>query len=227
MTGRQKPWLIRLTSPILRGLFRVSGGFRVSGLEHIPEHGPAILAGNHLSWADPPALRSVIRRRCWFMGNDFLFRIPVLGRLLPFYGGFPVERGKIDREAIRRAEGYLRQGDLLVLFPEGGTTITGTLYPFEGGTALLALRNDTPIVPVAITGTDHLLPMSPPMYPRFTPGGITITFGPPLYPHDIAPDRPRRERVALLTERLYTAIADLLPDRYLPSEYLERRAASR
>src|SRR5687768_9007781 len=101
MSGRQSPLLIRCTSVTLRGLYRLSGGFQVRGLENIPPEGAAIIAPNHLSWADPPALRAVIRRKTWFMGNHDLFEIPVIGRLLPLYGGFPVERGTLDREAVR------------------------------------------------------------------------------------------------------------------------------
>ncbi len=214
----QRPRVIRVTSWILHGIFRVFGGFRVTGLEHIPTSGPALLAANHRSWADPPALRCVIRRTCWFMGNDFLFRIPVLGRLIPMYGAFPVERGKMDRDALREAEGHLADGDLLVIFPEGGTTVTGTLYPFEGGAAMLAIRNDVPIVPVGITGTDRMLPMKPPIYPRWARGGVTVTFGPPIHPSDLDPTLPRRARIDALTEKLYAAVAALLPPEYLPGE---------
>jgi 1-acyl-sn-glycerol-3-phosphate acyltransferase len=215
MKLRPRRLLIRGTCLLVRGLFRLFGGFRVSGLEHVPAAGGAILAPNHRSWADPPAMRCVIRRSCWFMGNDFLFRIPVLGKLIPLYGAFPVERGKLDREALRIAEGHLKDGDLVCVFPEGGTTVTGWLFPFEGGVALMALRTGMPIVPVGITGTDKVLPMVRPV-PRYHRGGVTVTFGPPIHPDEIDPSLPRRERVDLLTQRLYEAVAALLPPEYGP-----------
>jgi len=214
----QRPTLIQFNSWWLRGLFRLMGGLRVFGLEHLPESGPALLAANHLSWADPPVLRCLIRRTCWFMGNDFLFRIPLLGPLLPMHGAFPVSRGKLDRDALREAEQHLADGDLVVLFPEGGTTITGTLYPFEGGAALLALRANVPIIPIAITGTDRVLPRHPPFFPRPARGGVTVTFGPPLHPDDVDPSLPRRERLDALTARLYRTIAGMLPEEYIPVE---------
>jgi 1-acyl-sn-glycerol-3-phosphate acyltransferase len=221
MTLRPRRLLIRVTSATGRGLFRLLGGFRVKGLENVPKDGPAILAPNHLSWADPPAIRSVIRRTCWFMANEFLFRVPILGRLIPLYGAFPLERGKFDRDALRRAENHLKDGDLVCIFPEGGTTLTGRLVPFEGGVALLAIRNDAPVIPVGITGTDRVLPISAP-YPRFARGGVTVTFGPPIYPGDIDPSLPRRRRVDLLTERIYQAVASLLPPEYLPEDSVKR-----
>lgn len=216
MISWRRRLFIQGSSVLLRGLYRLFGGFRVKGLENVPATGPAILAPNHLSWADPPAIRTVIRRCCWFMANDFLFRIPVVGKLLPLYGAFPVERGKLDREALRQAESHLADGDLVCIFPEGGTSLAARLVPFEGGVALLAIRNDVPIIPVGITGTDRVLPMHPPPYPRYAPGGVTLTFGPPIYPGDVDPSLPRRQRVDLLTERLHAAVAALLPAEYLP-----------
>ena len=226
MRLRSRRLLIRATSVLLRGLYRLFGGFQVRGLEHIPKTGAAILAPNHRSWADPPAIQVVVERTCWFMANDFLFRIPVLGKLIPLYGAFPVRREEIDRESIRRAESHLKAGDLLVVFPEGGTTLTGFLSPFEGGVALLALRNDVPIIPVGITGTDRVLPMQPPYYPRYAKGGVTLTFGPPVYPAEVPPDLKRGEKVDWLTRRLHLAVAALLPPEYLPPDFTAEDAES-
>ncbi len=216
MNLRPRRLAIAASSVLLHGLFRLFGGFRVRGREHVPAHGAAILASNHLSWADPPAIRAVIHRSCWFMANHDLFEKPLLASLIRLYGAFPVHRGALDRDALRQAEQYLRDGDLLCIFPEGGTTITGTLYPFEGGVALLAIRNNVPVVPIALTGTDRVLPAD--MRPRFARGGVTVTFGPPIHPDEIDPSLPRRERVDLFTERLYQAVAAMLPPEYLPDE---------
>jgi 1-acyl-sn-glycerol-3-phosphate acyltransferase len=223
MSSRQPLPLVHGTSVLLRGAYRLLGGLRVRGVEHLPKTGAAIVASNHLSWADPPALRSVIRRRCWFMGNHDLFDLPAVGKLLPLFGGFPVVRsddpGRADRSALKVAEQHLKDGDLLCVFPEGGTTVTGTLHPFEGGVALLALRNNVPIVPVAITGTDRMWPPEA-SRPRYARGGVSLTFGPPIHPSDIPAGLPRRERMERLTVRLYDAIAAMLPPEYVPAEYV-------
>lgn len=215
MLHRLVKWVL---TPWVWGLYRLFGGLRAEGQENIPSTGGAILAPNHLSWTDPPALGMMIPRTCWFMANDFLFRIPVMGKIIPYLRAFPVHRGRLDRDALRTAEEHLKDGDLLCVFPEGGTTITGVLYPFEGGVALLALRNNVPVVPVAITGSDKMLPMKEPYRLHYTPGGIRIRFGKPIHPDEIDPALPRRERVDLFTARLYHAVADLLPPDYLPTE---------
>lgn len=214
--GRQA--LTNALLPIGRGIYRLFGGFHASGQEHIPASGGVILAPNHRSWADPPAVRLSVRRDCWFMANDFLFRIPFVGWFIRTFGAFPVKRGAMDRDAIRHAENYLKEGDLVCMFPEGGTTITGTLYPFEGGVALIAIRNNVPIVPVAIVGSDNILPADK-FIPRYARGGVTVKFGPPIYPAEIAPELPRRERIDHVTQLLYERVAALLPEEYVPAEY--------
>lgn len=210
--------IFNLLALLIRGLYRLFGGLRVVGLEHLPMDGPAILAPNHRSWADPPAIRISVAGRCWVMANDFLFRIPVLGTLIRFFGGFPVRRGVLDKEAIRSAEAHLDAGDLVCVFPEGGTTITGTLYPFEGGVALIAIRKNVPIVPVAIVGADRMLPQNS-FIPRYTRGGITVTFGRPIHPSVIDGALSRRERIDQLTHVLYESVASMLPTEYVPTEY--------
>jgi 1-acyl-sn-glycerol-3-phosphate acyltransferase len=208
--------VVRGTSGLLRLAFRVLGGCAVSGVEHVPRRGPAILAPNHVSWADPALVRLAIDRPCWFMANDFIFNYPVVGRLFPLYGAFPVRRGQLDRDALRRAGAHLTDGDLLCVFPEGATSMDKKLLPLEGGVALLALRaGGVPIVPAAITGTDRVMPRTPPHGLRYARGGVTLRFGPPISTADLPPDLPRREQVDLLTERLRQSLVDLLPPEYV------------
>ena len=97
--------------------------FDLRALDALRKQPACIIAPNHLSWADPPAVRLAVKRRLWFMANDFLFRIPVMGPFIRYFGAFPVRRGVLDRDAIRKAEEHLQAGDLLCVFPEGGTTV--------------------------------------------------------------------------------------------------------
>jgi len=217
--------LIGVTSAILKGVYRLFGGFRVAGLENLPATGAAIIAPNHLSWADPPAIRSVIRRTCWFMANDFLFRVPVLGCLIPLYGAFPVKRGRVDRAALHLAEEHLKKGDLVVIFPEGGTSLSGRLVPFESGVALLAIRNGVPVIPLAITGTDRVLPAARPI-PRFARGGVTLRFGPPIQPGEPENQSERRRRIDTLTREIEAAVTAMLPEAYRPEAAPLPEAAS-
>jgi 1-acyl-sn-glycerol-3-phosphate acyltransferase len=213
-------WAVRM---MIRGLFHVLGGYHVEGRENVPKSGAAIFAPNHLSWADPPMVRVTVARQTWFMAGDFLFVIPILGWLIRFFSAFPVHRGRLDREALRMAEQHLKDGDLLCVFPEGGTTLTGRLMPLEGGASLLAMRSSVPIIPVGIWGTEKVLPNAA-KYPHFARGGVTIRFGPAIHPNDIDAALPRKERMDRLTEEIYDAIARLLPEKYAPVPDQPRRA---
>src|SRR2546425_12058887 len=90
----------RTSTAVLRGLFRLFGGLDVRGLEHVPSTGPAIIATNHISLADGPALRAAMDRPTWFLAKAYLFDIPVLGRLFLFHGAFPIKQGDPDAAAM-------------------------------------------------------------------------------------------------------------------------------
>ena len=141
-----------LLVPFLRIWFRM----RVSGAEHIPQEGAAIIAPNHKSFWDSFFIGVCTRRHLRFMGKTELFEGPK-GRLLVRLGAFPVRRGQSDEDALETARTILRQGGLLALFPEG----TRVRDPDElgnpkRGAGRLALESGAPLVPAAITGSDHL-----------------------------------------------------------------------
>lgn len=134
-------------SLILKASFRLE----VQGLERVPRRGPVVLCSNHISWWDPVILGCLLNRPVRFMAKKELFRYPVFGTLLRWLGAFPVDRGKADVSAIREGLQALRSGQVLGIFPEGtrqrDRSRLGAPHP---GAALLALRTDAPVVPVAI-----------------------------------------------------------------------------
>jgi len=141
-----------LVTPLLRIWLRL----HVSGREHVPAEGAAILAPNHKSLADPFFVGLSLRRHVRFMAKAELFK-GVLGRLLPRLGAFPVRRGESDAEALETARILIGQGELVVVFPEG-TRVDDphALGSPHHGAARLALETGAPIVPTAIEGTSHL-----------------------------------------------------------------------
>ena len=141
-----------LLVPLLRAYFRM----RVSGAEHVPSEGAAIVAPNHKSFWDSFFIGVCTRRRLRFMGKTELFE-GRKGRLLVRLGAFPVRRGESDEDALETARILLGQGELLALFPEG-TRIRDPdrLGHPRRGAGRLALESGAPIVPAAITGSDHL-----------------------------------------------------------------------
>jgi 1-acyl-sn-glycerol-3-phosphate acyltransferase len=144
---------------IARSITRV----RIEGaLDEIPRQGPVILAANHISNADAVILgawltKSLGRRIHW-LGKKEMFDWPVVGYVARNGGIHPVDRGAADVDAFRTAERVLREGHVLMIFPEGTRSPTGELQKPKDGLAMLALRTGAPIVPIGISNTDRVWP---------------------------------------------------------------------
>jgi len=182
---------------------------KVTGVENVPPTGPVIIASNHLNDADPGILSTRINRVLIFMTKAELFKIPVLAQFLRGYGAFPVRRGEADLGALRQASAALNAGYALVIFPEG--TREGpaeVLAKAHPGAALLALRHDVPIVPVALQGSGKL--SLPGMFLRVDRREkVTMTVGQPFKLE--RPARLNAEAVEEGTRQIMERIAALLP----------------
>ncbi len=145
----------------------VKVGFRLRarGIEHLPDGG-FVLAANHMSNFDPwpLALPLFPRRQLRFMAKSELFS-PILKPILLGGGAFPVRRGEADLEAVRRAVELVRDGEIVVMFPEGTRRRKGLRKKHEArahtGAARIALTAGAPLVPAAIKGTDKLSRLGP------------------------------------------------------------------
>lgn len=166
-----------LLAPALRLWFRV----RISGSEHIPSHGAAIVAPNHKSFLDAFFVGIATRRHVRFMAKTELLEGP-LGWLFLRLGAFPVRRGEADVEAMKTARSILEQGGLLVIFPEG-TRVEDpdALGSPHHGAGRLALQTGAPIIPAAIAGT-HRLWLGP--FPK--PRRVQLTFLPAIEPGQLS-----------------------------------------
>lgn len=176
------------------------------GTENIPESGGVILAPNHISHVDPPAVGSGIRRQVHFMAKDDLFRVPVLGLLINSVGAFPVKRGTADRKAVRRAIELLDEGRVICIFPEGKRSKDGNLQEPELGIGLIALKSRAPIVPVAVMGTDGVLPVGG-VLPHF--GRIKLVYGKPISFEDLYEKASSRESITAACSSIMAAIGEL------------------
>ena len=114
---------------------------------NVPKDGPVILASNHRSNMDPVLLASALQRPVAFMAKAELFVGP-LGWIMRWIGQFPVRRGGIDREALRRTDAVLARGSMLGLFPEG-TRGEGRFAAVHPGLAYIVVRQRCPVLPVA------------------------------------------------------------------------------
>ena len=105
---------------LVRTLLGLFWRFRVVDAANVPLDGPLILACNHMSYFDPPALGAAATRPVTYMAKQELFKIPVLGPIITGLGAFPVDRSRGDVAAIKTAIGVLERGTCLGIFPEGG-----------------------------------------------------------------------------------------------------------
>lgn len=182
----------------------------VRGIENVPMTGPIIVASNHLNDADPGILCTRIQRVIVFMTKVELFKIPGLAQFLRAFGAFPVRRGEADLGALRLASAALGEGKALCIFPEGTregpAEILAKAHP---GAALLALRHEVPVLPVAIQGSGKL--SLPGMFLRLDRRvRVTLTIGKPFVLEK--PTRLNAEAVEAGTKRIMESIAALLPE---------------
>jgi len=148
-------WFV-LVRAIVLVVLRPTIGLRIEGLEHVPASGPVLVICNHLHNADPVLISASFPRPLHFMAKRELFQIPVIGWVIRGVGAFPVDRGKADRAALRRAEAALKQGIAVGMFPEGTRSVSRSLQRALPGAALVALRAQVPILPLVITGSERL-----------------------------------------------------------------------
>jgi len=187
-----------LSWPVVKGLYRL----RARGLEHIPEGG-FVLAANHTSNFDPWPLGIPFlpRRQLRFMAKAELFN-PILAPILRAGGAFKVRRGEGDVEAMRTAAELAREGEIVVMFPEGTRRKKGLRKKFEArphtGAARIALSADVPLVPAAIGGTDRLSRLGP----------LSVAYGEPIDVSDLE-GMETKQAAAIATERLMKAIEEL------------------
>jgi len=184
----------------------------VRGVENVPRKGPLLVASNHLNDVDPGVLATRIPRRLVFMTKVELFKVPVLKQFLVAYGAFPVRRGEADLSALRRSNETLKAGLALVVFPEGTRAgLRASLGQAWPGAGLIALRNDVPVLPCAITGSQDMA--IPRMFLRvFQRRHITLTIGEPFRLERVA--RVNAESAAAATDAIMRRIAALLPESY-------------
>ena len=201
--------LYRLGRLLARIFIPTFGSIRVTGRENVPPAGPLIIAANHQSNADPPALVYAVPRPLNFMAKRDLFVNPLVGWFLRALHVYPVDRDGRDVDALRWALRMLGAGETLLIFPEG-TRSPGALSEASDGLAYLALSSGAPVLPVAITGTERIRGMFriPFHFQR-----LSVAIGEPFTPPAPA---GRIERAALrdATREIMARVAALLPPSY-------------
>ena len=157
-----------LSEDLVGGLFSAVWGVKVSGREHIPEHGPLIVACNHVSLLDPLLMSVAIAptRRPFGLGKKELFEKPVLGWYLRKTGSFPLDRAGDATSAMRSALEVLEKGGCVVIYPEGTRVKPGQTRAPKPGVAFLSARSKAPVLPIRVLGTAEF-PRAFPLEARF------------------------------------------------------------
>ncbi|MFF1380413.1 lysophospholipid acyltransferase family protein [Streptomyces sp. NPDC058308] len=209
-----------LLGPLLRLMFRP----RIEGLEHVPDNGAAIVAGNHLSFSDHFLMPAIIKRRITFLAKAEYFTGPgIKGRLTAAFfhsaGQIPVDRSgkEAGQAAIREGLGVLRKGELLGIYPEGTRSHDGRLYKGKVGVAAMALKAQVPVVPCAMIGTFEAQPPGQKL-PNLK--RVTIRFGEPLdFSRYVGMDNEKAVLRAVTDEIMYAILG------LSGQEYVDKYAA--
>ncbi len=131
---------------------------RERGLEHLDIDGPVILAPVHRSNLDSLVVAAVCDRRLRALGKQSLFKPAAMAWVNSALGAIPVKRGEADREAMRVARAVIKQGEMMIVFPEGTRQSGRTVEGVFDGTAYLASKTGAPIIPIGIAGTEAAMP---------------------------------------------------------------------
>ena len=176
-------WTAPLVYGAVRGIVRILlwpyFRTRTVGRQHIPADGPVILAPVHRSNLDSLMLSPLMRRRLRALAKESLFKVRPLAWVIASLGAFPVHRETADRESMRIARELLNDGNILLVFPEGKRHEGQAIGELFDGTAWLAAKTHSRVVPVGIAGTGEAMPTGARLP---LPTRVRIVIGPPIDP---------------------------------------------
>jgi len=192
-------WILRA---VLKIIYKLLFCCEVRGTENIPAEGGVIIAANHMSHLDPPLIGVCIRRRAVFMAKSSLFHVPVIGWFVRRFS-IPVDRDTARPSAIKEAVNRLKQGELIVMFPEGTRSREGDVGGGKRGVAMVAALGRAKVVPALIEGTERALPVGA-VFLR--PARVRVSFGRPLEYRSTETSKGFQQRI---TEEIMTKIREL------------------
>jgi 1-acyl-sn-glycerol-3-phosphate acyltransferase len=200
-------WTINLMRPLIRLGSQLVWRIKYESVENIPKNSGLIVAANHQSYGDPFWLSIPIRRPIRFLAWSEAFSWPVIGKAIRLLGAWPLQVSGSDPAAIRRSLTWLRDGGVVVIFPEGGRgQPDGSMIRMKAGAVRMALEAGVPILPVTIRGANRVWPASN-LFPR--PGKVEIVYHPAFAPEP-RPGEETRTCARRETDRLAQIIQSAL-----------------
>ena len=198
----RRNWVWFSCQVVLQLVFTVWLRYRSSGAEKIPASGGGLVLVNHQSSLDPFLVGLPLSRPVSYLARDSLFRLPVIGWLLRNTYVMPISREAASSASIKGAVERMRQGFLVGIFPEGTRSFDGAVGPFKPGFIALVRRGKVPVYPVGVAGAHEAMPRDRLL---LRPRRVTVVFGDPLTPEEIARYSARGQEdalVALARERV-------------------------
>ena len=214
--GKEHSWQFRLVALFAAPLLRLLFNIKTTGVENLPKGG-YILVGNHVSYLDPFAFAYSVyihmKRVPHYLAKESIFRIPVIGKLLPKVGQIPVYRtGRSNDEPLRAAKEFLAAGQVVVVFPEGTLTRDPNLWPMRGksGAIRLAIELGLPVVPAAHWGVEKVLGN---YSKKFRPNPfhvVNVRIGKPMHFEELRKDGVTNKELAEATDKIMKQVAALV-----------------
>ena len=187
-------------------LARMFFSLRVIHPERMVESGPLIIAVNHSSYFDPPLAGICSRRGVFYLARKTLLKWPFFGPLFPAMNVIPVERDGNDMSALREVIKKIKEGNAVVLFPEGTRSPDGNLQKARAGIGLVIAKTGAPVMPIRIFGAYESFPKNA---KGLRSSQITVVLGEPIHFTREEVENPSRENYQLLSNRVMDAIAAL------------------
>ena len=187
-------------------LARMIFSMRVIHPERMVESGPLLIAVNHSSFFDPPLAGICSRRGVYYLARKTLLKWPFFGPLFPAMNVIPVERDGNDMSALREVIKKVKEGNAVLLFPEGTRSLDGDLQPARAGIGLVIAKTGAPVLPRRIFGAYEAFPKNA---RRFQLSQISVVIGEPIHFTAEEISNSSRETYQLLSNRVMDAIGAL------------------
>lgn len=213
---RENSFAFMLVAMVLAPILRLMFTIKTSGKENLPQGG-YILVGNHLSYLDPFSFAYSVyihmKRVPHYLAKESIFRIPIIGKILPKVGQIPVYRGgKSNEEPLRAAKEFLKAGQVVVVFPEGTLTRDPDQWPMRGkaGAIRLAVELGLPIVPCGQWGVEKVLGN---YSKKFRPNPfhvVRVKIGKPMFFRELEGKTPTAQELAAATDTVMREISTIV-----------------
>lgn len=209
MRRREGTFFYWLVCASVRLIFRAWNHLQIHNPENVPSVGGCLIASNHVSYLDPPAVAVGIKHRVvHFMARDTLFSMPLARWFLTHVEVLPMDRTRGDVGALRKGISLLKSGKVLGLFPEGTRSLNGEIQSAKGGIGFLIAKAGVQVVPAYVDGSFQAFPKGA---KRIKRDRVRVYYGKPIEPSEFATLGTNRDSYERIGELVMTRIAALKP----------------